>query len=201
VVNRVALIVLATVLAASAGAATPVKTWPVTLSQQDRARIVGVACSTAGAAGAESVVASTTRKDSNNISAEVRCKSHATVGKFPVLHYSTCSNAKGTWRCETGYNAVHMTLSNSSVVPVRPMGVTEQVAIEAITEGSKQIVPPFHHPAVDLMRGQCSVSPHPKSPSPEMTLFDITCTGTYMLLTRHCWTGGCRYFISEGKGY
>jgi hypothetical protein len=175
--------------------------YPVTLSQQDRTLVANTACSTVGAAGAESVVASTAARDSGRISVAVRCKSHATVGKSPLLHYSTCVNARGAWRCEPGYDAIHMTLSNSSVLPVVPKGVTPQLAVEAITEGSKQIVPPFHHPAIDLMRGQCSVAPHPVSPSPEMKLFDIQCTGTYMLLTRHCWTGRCRYFISQGEGY
>jgi hypothetical protein len=201
VVTRASLLALCALIAASAGAATLSKTYPVTLSQQDKTQLASAACGNTGLAGAERIVASTTKQGSNKVSAEVRCKSQASVGKFPVLHYSSCSNGTGSWRCEPGYDAIHMTLSDSAVLPVRPVGISREMAVELITEASKQIVPPFHHPALDLMRGRCSVAPHATSPSPDMKLFDIQCQGTSMLLTKHCWTGGCRYFISEGTGY
>lgn len=198
---RPLLFALCALLAGTAGAAAPTKAFPVTLSQRDQAQIAAAACGAAGAPGVEQVAASTREKGSTKISAEVRCRPHAILQAFPVLHYATCGNARGAWRCDAGYDAIHVTLTDSRVLPVVAKGVAPQMAVEAVTEAEKLLVPPFHHPAVDLMRGQCSVEPHPTSPSPEMKLFDIRCAGTSMLLTRHCWTGGCRYFIPQGEGY
>jgi hypothetical protein len=195
------LLPLAILLPGAAMAATLVKTYPVNLAQRDRILLATAACKPVGVAEAVRIDATTRKKDSSDITAEVRCKPHTSVGAYPLLRYATCNNSGGSWRCDEGYDVIHMKLPDVPELPVVPRGVSPQMAIEAITEASKLQVPPFHHPAIYLMRGRCSVAPHPASPSPEMKLFDIGCDGTGMLLTRHCWKDGCRYFISEGYGY
>jgi len=185
--------------ASAASAAT--KPVPVTLGQKDKAQITAAACGSVGVTAAERLSAHTTRPGANRITVEVYCKPHAKVGAFPLFRYNSCRNAAGAWRCDAGTDAVQMTLPDARPLPVIADGVAPQLAVEIITEGTKLQVPPFHHPAILLMRGECRVSPHPTSPSPQMKRFDIACEGSSMLLTKDCWQGGCRYFISEGTGY
>jgi hypothetical protein len=196
---RLLLALLCILSAGSASAATP--TFPVKLAPRDQALVTAAACSGGGAAAAERLRAYTARKGSDRITVEVYCKPHAKAGAFPLLRYNTCRNGGGTWRCGAGQDAVHMTLPDARLLPVIADGIAPQLAIEIITEGTKLQVPPFHTPATLLMRGECRVSSHPASPSPEMKLFDIICDNSTMLLTKHCWNTGCRYFISEGTGY
>jgi hypothetical protein len=195
------LLVLCSLPAGMVGATTLIKTYPVNLSVRDKALVTAAACGSVGVAAAEHLDAYTMVEGSTRISIDVRCKQHTTVGSFPVLRYSSCDNAKGTWRCNSSYDAIHVTLPDSRVLPVVADGVTALLAIEIITEATKLQVPPFHTPATHLMHGECSVSPQPDSPSPEMKLFKIICGTSGMLLTKHCWDKGCRYFISQGSGY
>jgi hypothetical protein len=186
-------------LAAGAGAA--VQTAPVSLGQKDRTQVTAAACGSVGVTAAERLRAYTAKPGAASITVEVYCQPHAKIGAFPLFRYNTCRNAAGTWRCDAGKDAVQMTLPDSRPLPVIADGVAPQLAVEIITEGTKLQVPPFHHPAILLMRGECKVSPHPTSPSPQMKRFDIACDDSTMLLTKDCWQAGCRYFISEGTGY
>ena len=193
---------LATLCGLSAGlveAAT--HTFPVTLGQKDKAQVTTAACSSVGAVAADRLRATSARQGTGRITVEVYCKPHEKIGAFPLFRYNTCRNAAGAWRCDAGLDAIQMTLPDSRPLPVIADGVAPQLAVEIITEGTKLQVPPFHHPAIQLMRGECRVSPHPTSPSPQMKRFDITCENSSMLLTKDCWPGGCRYFIAEGTGY
>jgi hypothetical protein len=199
VIRTLLLSVLCGLSAGTASAAT--LTFPVKLAQRDQAMVTAAACSGVGVAAAERLHAYTAKKGSDRITVEVYCKPHAKAGTFPLLRFNTCRNGAAAWRCDAGLDAVQMTLPDSRLLPVIADGVAPQLAIEIITEGTKLQVPPFHTPATLLMRGACRVSPHPTSPSPEMKLFDIACENSTMLLTKHCWKTGCRYFISEGTGY
>lgn len=195
---RHALLLALCGVAVVAGAATP---GPVNLSQRDRAQVAAAACGAAGTGAADGLRAYATAKGPGAITVEVSCKPHAQFGAMPLFHHRTCRNATGAWRCGAGLESVRMTLPDARQLPVIADGVTPELAIEIITEGTKLQVPPFHHPAILLMRGQCRVAPHPTSPAPDMKRFDITCDDSSMLLTKHCWNGGCRYFIAEGTGY
>lgn len=193
------LLALCGVSAAGVRAATPA--FPVTLGQRDQAQVTAAACGSAGVSTAERLRAHTATRGSSRITVEVFCKPHAAIGAIPLFRYNTCRNTAGAWRCDAGTDGVQMTLPDARQLPVIADGVTPQLAIEIVTEGTKLQVPPFHHPAALLMRGTCWVSPHPTSPSPAMKRFDIACDDSSMLLTKDCWQGGCRYFISEGTGY
>jgi hypothetical protein len=181
---------------AAVGAAS--KSWPARLTEQDQKRVALAAC---GNSGADSMVATTTTKGSSRITVDVHCTPHGSLGRSPIAHVTTCSNAQGAWRCEAGDEAILVTLSNATVVPVIAKDIPPLQAVVLVTAASKQIVPPFHTPAINMLRGQCRISPNPKTPSPDMQQFDIQCSGTSMLLTKLCWTGGCRYFIPQGEGY
>jgi hypothetical protein len=193
------LATLCCLCAGAVGAATQAHT--VTLGQKDRTQVTAAACGSVGVAAADRLRASSVRQGAGPITVEVYCKPHAKIGAFPLFRYNNCRSVAGAWRCEAGKDAIHMTLPDARLLPVIADAVAPQLAVEIITEGTKLQVPPFHHPAIQLMRGECRVSPHPTSPSPQMKRFDIACDGSSMLLTKDCWQAGCRYFISEGTGY
>ncbi|MEJ0099819.1 MAG: hypothetical protein WDO12_08800 [Pseudomonadota bacterium] len=201
-VVRCPRILLACVLLAAglmqASAATPA--YPARISQRDRSVLAAKAC-TAGSSGAERIEGTARSRNSTATTARVQCAPHATFETLPLVHYTDCSNAAGTWRCEAGHDAIHMKLPNAAVLPVVAQDVPPHMALVAIREASKLLVPPFHKPAIELMQGSCTVSPHGSTPSREMKLFDIRCGRASMLLTQHCWSGGCRYFIPQGEGY
>ncbi len=176
------------------------RTYPAQISPRDRMAIATKACGSDDASGAQRLDASTRRKNTAAITVVVQCVAHTSVESHPLVHYTTCSNAGGSWHCEAGHDAIHLQLSNA-VLPVVPQDVPAHMAIVAVTEAAKLLVPPFHKPAIELLKGSCTVSPHGSSPSPEMQLFEIRCGGAWMLLTAHCWQGGCQYFISQGEGY
>lgn len=179
------------------GAAT--SSHPARLPESDTKQIASLACG--DPAAADSMVGTSSAKTPARITVAVSCLPHGALGRSPLARVTTCSNARGAWRCEAGEEAILVTLPNAAVVPVVAKGLPPLQAVVLITAASKQIVPPFHTPAASMMKGQCRISPHPKPPAPDMQQFDIQCTGTSMLLTKQCWTGGCRYFIPQGEGY
>jgi hypothetical protein len=184
-------------VAGAAGAAT--KSFPASLTEHDRKQVAAAACGDSAAAG--SMTATTSVKGSARITVEVRCLPHGSLGRSPLVHVTNCSNARGAWHCEGGDEAILVTLSNATVVPVVAKDLPPLQAVVLITAASKELVPPFHTPGINLLRGQCRISPNPKTPSPDMQQFDIGCSGTSMVLTKHCSAGGCRYFIPQGEGY
>jgi hypothetical protein len=199
--NGSASLLAGALLMSGAAVGAAAKSWPARLTEQDRKLVAIAACGNSPAPTADSMVATTTTKGSSRITVDVRCTPHVSLGRSATARVTTCSNAQGSWRCEAGDEAILVTLSNSTVVPVIAKDIPPLQAVVLITAASKQIVPPFHTPAINMLRGQCRISPNPKTPSPDMQQFDIQCSGTSMLLTKLCWSGGCRYFIPQGEGY
>jgi hypothetical protein len=199
--SAVPWVLAAALLVWGAAVSAATQSWPARLTAQDKERIAIAACGSSTAVAASSMVATTTTRGSSRNTVDVRCPPHGSLGRSAIAHVTTCSNAQGAWRCEAGDEAILVRLSNATVVPVIATNIPPLQAVVLITAASKEIVPPFHTPAVTMLRGQCRISPNPKTPSPDMQQFDIRCTGTSMQLTKLCWSGGCRYFIPQGEGY
>jgi hypothetical protein len=181
-----------------AAAATPAQTYPVQLSARDRDRVAQVACRSAGAAGAERFRAYTRGRGSALIEVAVQCTSHRQEESLPVAHYTTCANGTGAWRCEDGYDAVQMRLPDSAVLAVRADGVELHTAIALIRESEKLVFPPFHTPALSLLRGTCTVTRQPDVYSAEFQRFRVDCDPGSFAISKVCPKGKCGYFITEG---
>lgn len=129
---------------------------------------------------------------------DVKCEPHGTEESLPVARFTRCSNQKAQWSCDTGYEALQMTLPNASVVSVVPDGVTPRTAIELMEKAARQTVPPFHGPAIKLLGETCTVRQEPTAAFKGAVNFTISCTHGTLAMTRDCWEKTCRYFITGG---
>lgn len=184
----------------AAPAAESASSQVIALSTRDRNLIVQAACVQPGASDADRVEG-LRQRGSRPIKVEVECKPHTTAHSVPVARHTTCDNAQGAWRCDPGQDALIVPLPNDTTVPVLPEGVTPLSALEAVREAAKLTIRPFYRPAVNVMKGRCTVGETRTSTSKGMQSFQIRCGETLVVLTRDCWDGQCRYFIPFAQNY
>jgi hypothetical protein len=182
-------------LCSAAAPDAPAKS-PVQLSSRDRGLLAGIAC---GQAGADQFQARTDKRGSSRIEVTVRCKPHATQQTLPVARHVECRNARGSWSCDAGQDAILMTLPDASVLAVVPGTVPARSAIAAVREAMQLTVPPFHAPARSLLKDRCNVSQQEAVEFKGATHFRLECTPGVIQLTRDCWNDKCRYFITAGS--
>lgn len=175
-------------------------TQPVGLSSRDRTLIAQAACTEPGSSGADRVEG-TRQRGARSIQVEVECRPHTTAHSVPVARHTTCDNAQGAWRCEPGKNALIVPLPNATTVPVLPEGLTQLTALEVIREAAKLTIRPFYRPAVNVMKGRCTVGENRTSTGKGMQSFQIRCGETLVFLTKDCWENQCRYFIPFAQNY
>jgi len=166
------------------------------LSSRDRGLLAGVACN---AATADQFDAWTDKRGSSRIEVTVRCKPHAEQQTLPVARYTDCSNARGTWTCNAGQDALMMTLPDASLLAVVAGTVPPRTAIAVVREAMHLSIPPFHGPALVLLKDRCNVSQREAVEFKGATHFQLECTPGIIQLTRDCWKDKCRYFITGGS--
>ncbi len=150
-----------------------------------------------GAPGARRLEAVTYQPGSRAVEVAVQCAAHRNEESLPVVHYTTCGNGKGAWRCENGYDAVQVPLPNESAVAVVPSGLNFHTAIELVNEALKLTVPPFHDSPMKFLGGTCKVEKRLVVYSADFQRFGIDCSGGGIAITKVCTGGRCSYF-SEG---
>jgi hypothetical protein len=197
----IALLVSAVLRVPGAGATeTAASNQVIALSTRDRTLIVQAACIQQGSTGADRVEG-LRQRGSRPLKVEVECKPHTTTHSVPVARHTSCDNAQGSWRCEPARDALIVPLPNDTTVPVLPEGVPSPSALEAIREAAKLTIRPFYRPAVNVMKGRCTVGETRTSTSKGMQSFQIRCGETLIVLTRDCWDDQCRYFIPFAQNY
>jgi hypothetical protein len=92
-----------------------------------------------------------------------------------------------------------MTLPDASVLAVVPGTVTPRAAIAVVREAMQLSIPPFHAPALPLLKDRCNVSQREAAEFKGATHFQLECTPGTIQLTRDCWKDKCRYFIVGGS--
>ncbi len=174
------------------------KTFAVGLSSRDQAAIGQIACLDKGSPGVSQLDAWTSTKGSRQLQIDVKCEPHRTEESLPVARFTRCANRAGAWSCDEGYEALQMTLRNSSVVSVVPQGVTPRTAIELVAKAATQTVPPFHGPAIKFLSDTCTVRQESTAAFKGAVNFTIDCTHGKLAMTRDCWEKTCRFFITGG---
>jgi len=167
--------------------------FPAGLSVQDRNLVIKAACP----AGADRLSAVTRERGARLVEVDVQCTPSRLEGSLPVAHHTTCSNGKGAWHCQEGYDAVQMPMPDSSVVAVTPRGMDFRTAIELVTGALTTTVPPFHDSPRKFLAGSCQVLRRKAVYSEEFQRYSIECSSGGMFVTRVCPGGHCSYF-SEG---
>jgi hypothetical protein len=165
------------------------------LSSRDRGLLAGIACE---APAADQFHAWTDKRGSSRVAVTVRCKPHAVQQTLPVARYVDCSNARGTWTCGAGLDALLMTLPDASVLAVVPGAVPPRTAIAVVRQAMQLSIPPFHASSLPLLKDRCNVSQREAVEFKGATHFQLECTPGVMQLTRDCWKDKCRYFIVGG---
>lgn len=91
-----------------------------------------------------------------------------------------------------------MQLPDSAVLAVRVDGVEFHTALELIRESEKLVYPPFHTPALSVLRGTCTVSRKPDVYSAQFERYGVDCDGGSFAISKVCPKARCGYFITEG---
>jgi hypothetical protein len=171
----------------------------VRLSTLDTRLVVERSCKRIGASAAEQVGAFTRKSGSKAIHVRIVCKPHAIEESFPVVHFASCDNKLGIWRCN-GFDALQVKMPDSSILSVIPDGVVARTAVEVVFEAAKLTVPPRQDPALPYLRQKCWV----KAPAmqPDGTEhFDVDCSGSSVVVKRLCSDGPCHYTIVSGEDF
>jgi len=179
------------VLSASLGAAAPAA--KITLSAQEQKVMAGAAC---GAAGLD---AATPRSTRTGVSASVRCRSHAKDGEVPVAKVAQCEKKGAAWKCAPARDALLVTLFDDSVLSVVAEGVRAVEAVQVVDTVAGMSVPPFQNGAIDVMKDECTLRQLPERLFKGATHFKLDCIPATIDLTRDCWDGKCRFFITNAK--
>lgn len=178
--------------------ATAPTTFAVGLSSRDQAAVGRIACLDKGSPGVAQLDAWTTTRGSRQMQIDVTCEPHRTEESLPVARFTRCTNRAGAWHCDEGFEALQMTLRDSSVVSVVPEGVTPRTAIELMAKAATQTVPPFHGPAIKFLGDTCTVRQESTAAFKGAVNFTIDCTKGRLAMTRDCWEKTCRFFITGG---
>lgn len=172
-------------------AAPPAK---ITLSAQDQKVMGSAAC---GAAGLDA--ATPRAKGARGVMATVRCRAHAKDGESPVARVAQCEKQGAGWKCAPARDAILVTLYDDSVLPVVVAGVRSVEAVQVVDTVAGMKVPPFQNGAIDVLQGECALRLLPERLFKGATHFKLDCLPATLDVTRDCWDGKCRFFITQAK--
>lgn len=130
----------------------------------------------------------------------VRCRPHGAEARLLTARQSICSRERGRWQCAPARDVLLMQLRDGSTLAVAPEGLAAEMAVHAVLEASQTTVPPFHKPALWMLRGTCTVRQAPVADFRNATEFAMACNGGTIYLTRHCpQPDKCRYFVTRSE--
>jgi hypothetical protein len=78
-------------------------------------------------------------------------------------------------------------------------GVRAPEAIQTLNTVASASVPPFQNGAIDVLQDQCTIRQLPERLFKGATHFKVDCTPGTLDVTRDCWDGRCRFFITNVK--
>lgn len=173
-------------------AATPAS--KIELTKQEQNAMAAQACAASGldVAEARSIGAS-------RVAASVRCKPHGKEGEVSVARVAQCEKKAGAWKCAPARDALMVTMLDDSVLALVSEGVRAAEAIQTVTTVAGASVPPFQNGAIDVLQGQCTIQQLPERLFKGATHFTVQCTPGTLEVTRDCWEGRCRFFITNAK--
>jgi len=166
----------------------------VTLSAQEQKVMAAGTCA---ATGLDSATAR--RAGASRMAASVRCKPHGKEGEVPVARVAQCEKNGGAWKCAPARDALMLTLFDDSVLALVSEGVRPAEAIQTINTVAGASVPPFQNGAIDVLQDQCTIRQLPEHLFKGATHFKVDCTPATLDVTRDCWDGRCRFFITNAK--
>jgi hypothetical protein len=169
-------------------AAAPAK---VVLSAQDQRSIGTSSC---GASGLESATA---RKVGKLMVASVRCRPHGKEGEVPLARVTSCDKKSSAWTCAPARDALMLKMPDDSVLALVSEGVRSAEAIQTVNTVADLSVPPFQGGAIEVLQNQCSIRQLPEKAFKGATHFSVDCTAGTLAVTRDCWSGKCRFFITN----
>jgi len=175
--------------AATAGSAAPAG--KVTLAAQDQ-KSLSASC---GADGFDNATARSAR--GGGVAASVRCKTHGKEGDVPLARVTQCQKKSGAWKCAPARDALLLTMFDDSVLALVNDGVPAPEAIQAVNTVAGASVPPFQKGAIEVLQDQCSIRQLPERLFKGATHFKVECTAATLDVTRDCWDGRCRFFITN----
>jgi hypothetical protein len=173
-------------------AATPAG--KIELTKQEQNAMATQACAASGLDVAEARSAGASR-----VAASVRCKSHGKEGEVPVARVAQCEKKAGAWKCAPARDALMVTMFDDSVLALVSEGVRGAEAIQTVTTVAGASVPPFQNGAIDVLQDQCVIQQLPERLFKGATHFKVDCTPGTLEVTRDCWDGRCRFFITNAK--
>lgn len=195
-IRSIAIRMMAAGMALAAGmaaiAATPAG--KVTLSAQDQKALATGSCAASGLDSATARAAGASRTI-----ASVRCKAHGKEGEVPVARVAQCEKSGGAWKCAPARDALMLTMFDDSVLALVSEGVRATEAIQTVTTVAGASVPPFQNGAIDVLQDQCTLRQLPERLFKGATHFKVDCTPGTLDVTRDCWDGRCRFFITNAK--
>jgi len=110
-----------------------------------------------------------------------------------------CEKKGAAWKCAPARDALLVTLFDDSVLPVVVEGVRTVEAVQVIDTIAGMKVPPFQNGAIDVMQGECTLRQLPERLFKGATHFKLDCIAATIDLTRDCWDGKGRFFITNAK--
>jgi hypothetical protein len=166
----------------------------VTLSAQEQKTMAAGTCADKGL---DSVTARSV--GASRMAASVRCKPHGKEGEVPVARVAQCEKNGGAWKCAPARDALMLTMYDDSVVALVPEGVRATEAVQTLTTVAGASVPPFQNGAIDVLQDQCTIRQLPEHLFKGATHFKVDCSPGILDVTRDCWNGRCRFFITNAK--
>jgi hypothetical protein len=179
-------------LAAGAVAAAIAPPGRITLSAPEQKLMAAGSCA---AAGLDTAI--TRAVGASRMAASVRCKPHGKEGEVPVARVAQCEKKGGAWKCAPARNALLLTLFDDSVLALVSEGVRAAEAIQTVNTVAGASVPPFQNGAIDVLQDQCTIRQLPERLFKGATHFKVECTPGTLDVTRDCWDGRCRFFITN----
>jgi hypothetical protein len=154
-----------------------------------------LAASTCGSMGLDSAAARTAGKSSTM--ASVRCLPHGKAGEVPLARVAQCAKQGATWTCVPARDALMLKMPDESVLALVVDGVRPAEAIQTVNSIADLSVPPFQGGATEVLQDQCSLRQLPERAFKGATHFSLDCIGGTLAVTRDCWNGRCRFFITQ----
>jgi hypothetical protein len=177
-----------------AGAADAAAPGTITLSAKEQKVMAAASCSDVGLDEAVARSAGASR-----VAASVRCRSHGKEGETPVARVAQCEKKGPAWTCAPARDALMITMSDDSVLALVSEGVPANEAIQTVSTVADLSMPPFQNGAIEVLQDQCSIRQLPERLFKGATHFNLDCTGGTLSVTRDCWGGRCRFFVTNAK--
>jgi hypothetical protein len=178
--------------AVAVAAATP--PGKIELTKQEQNAMAAQACAATGLD-----VAAARSSGASRVAASVRCKPHGKEGEVPVARVAQCEKKAGAWKCAAARDALMVTMFDDSVLALVSDGVRAAEAIQTVTTVAGASVPPFQNGAIDVLQDECTLRQLPERLFKGATHFTVQCTPGTLEVTRDCWEGRCRFFITNAK--